>query len=99
MSVRSLLQLVRLRCFVGILLAFALAPTQGLLLAQAPQSILLSASTAPSQAEPGVTVTNLTGSGFPRGTINASDVNVQLTPVAPAAGRAMIAAASAVTTL
>src|SRR5262249_43224483 len=60
--------------------------------------VTLSPTTAPGTAEPGVTVVNVTGTGFPTGAINASAVNVSLQPALGAAPL-QTAVVSAVTTV
>ena len=98
MSVRRLLHLARLRQLFSFLLVFALFPIE-VVRGQSPSTIVLSAAATPSAAEPNVTAVSVTGSGFPSGTIAPSAVTVHLAPIAPAAGPAMVAVVSAVTTL
>lgn len=45
-----------------------------------PVAVTLASPTSPSVAQPGVTSVNVTGSGFPSGTISASGVSVTLAP-------------------
>src|SRR5581483_12015073 len=45
-----------------------------------PVSVTLTATTSPSAGEPGVTNISVTGSGFPAGTIPASNVTITLKP-------------------
>lgn len=60
-------------------------------------AITLAPATLPTAAAPGVTPVNATGTGFPSGTITPAQVRVSLQP--EAAGPAMVAAVSSVTTL
>ncbi len=98
MSLCRFLQLAKLRGLLSCLLAFALLPIE-VVRSQSPSTIVLSAAATPNAAEPNVTATSVTGSGFPSGTIAPSAVTVHLAPVAPATGPAMVAVVSAVTTL
>src|SRR4026209_2995323 len=57
--------------------------------------VTLAPSTSPAAGQPGVTVMNLIGSGFPSGTILAASTNVRLQPAA--GGAAVTTPASVVT--
>src|SRR5581483_11381191 len=65
--------------------------------ASAAVSVMLTPAASPSTGQPGVTVINLTGNGFPAGTISPSQITVQLTPVS--GGAAVSASATAVTSI
>ena len=60
--------------------------------------VKLSPSTSPASAEPGVTLVNLTGSGFPLGTITPGLITVKLAP-SSGSGPSESATATAVTTV
>jgi hypothetical protein len=98
-SIGLLSRLTRFLQFVSVLSVFAVSPVPLLLAQLAPAVVTLTTSATPSTAEPGVTVVGISGTGFPSGTINPADVQVQLQPMAPGIGPAMVAAVSAVTTL
>jgi hypothetical protein len=84
-----------------IILAFFLTPAQKAFLrvaeAQVPAAVTLQPGTAPAAAEPGVTIVNVMGSGFPTGTIPAANVNVELAPAG--SGPVMTAAVLSVVTV
>jgi 6-phosphogluconolactonase (cycloisomerase 2 family) len=62
-------------------------------------SITLSPVTAPSAGEPGVTLINVTGSGFPSGSITPALVTVGLQPAVTGSGPLLTATVMAVTTI
>ncbi len=64
---------------------------------QVPAAVTLQPGTAPAAAEPGVTIVNVMGSGFPTGTIPAANVNVELAPAG--SGPVMTAAVLSVVTV
>ena len=79
-----------------------LVPPNGLgqlVAATAPSAIVLNPVTSPTAAEPGVTLVNLTGTGFPAGAITPAQVTVTLTPSATGSSPAMKATTTAVTTI
>ncbi len=96
MLVRRLLHLTKHREWLSCLLVLTLLPI-GVVHAQSASTIVLSAATTPSAAEPNVTTVSITGTGFPGGAIVPSGVTVRLTPAA--GGPSMVAVVSAVTTL
>src|SRR5713101_1619021 len=89
------------RVMLTIILAFFLTPAQKAFLrvaeAQVPAAVTLQPGTAPAAAEPGVTIVNVMGSGFPAGTIPPGNVNVALTPAG--SGPAMTAIVQSVVTI
>lgn len=89
------IRLQSLRATLSVLLTLLMLPVQDLLVqvakAQSPASVTLVPTTAPNAAEPGVTVVNATGSGFPAGNISAANVKVTLAPAS--AGPALTATA------
>src|SRR5258708_18942064 len=84
------------RVMLTIILAFFLTPAQKAFLrvaeAQVPAAVTLQPGTAPAAAEPGVTIVNVMGSGFPTWTIPAANGNVEPAPAgyAPALTRAVL---------
>jgi hypothetical protein len=60
-------------------------------------AVTLSSPASPASGQPGVTTINVTGSGFPSGTINATNTTVSLKPAA--GGASVSTASSAVTTV
>ena len=67
------------------------------LLATAQTAVTLSPAASPASGQPGITVINLTGSGFPTGTILPTAVTVSMAP--SAGGAAITTPSSAVTTV
>jgi hypothetical protein len=61
------------------------------------QTVTLSPAASPASGQPGITVINLTGSGFPTGTIQLTAVTVSLEPAA--GGAAVTTPSTAVTTI
>jgi len=55
----------------------------GSLLLAAPTLVTLTSPTSPSHGDPTLTKVNVTGTGFPTGTISPSNVTVTLTPTSP----------------
>jgi hypothetical protein len=68
-----------------------------LLLSAQTTAVTLSPSASPTLGQAGITPVNLTGAGFPTGTITASAVSVSLTP--SAGGTVVTTTATAVTTI
>src|SRR5258708_33823911 len=64
-----------------------------------PAPITLSPLTAPTAGEPGVTLINLIGSGYPFGSITPDLVTVDLRPAVSGAGPALSGVVTAVTTI
>ena len=61
---------------------FIAAVLASLTLVSAQTAVTLTVTPSPSAAQPGIQVVNITGSGFPSGTIAASGVTITLTPAA-----------------
>ena len=85
-----------LRRLLGPIL-FLLASQASVLFADT--SITLSPVTAPAAGEPGVTLINVTGSGFPSGTITPSLVAVSLQPASVGSSPQLNGVVTAVTTI
>src|SRR6185437_13194087 len=64
-----------------------------------PVVVTLSPATSPTMGQPAVTVVNITGNGFPSGSMPPTQVTIQIEPVSPAAGSAAFTPASAVVSL
>src|SRR5579872_710865 len=67
--------------------------------ADGQNSVKLTASATPGAGQPGTANVFVTGSGFPAGTINASDVTVTLTPAAGVRGPTATTTATSVVVL
>ncbi|MDQ2840874.1 MAG: PASTA domain-containing protein [Acidobacteriota bacterium] len=68
--------------------------------AQTPAGwVSLAATTSPTSGQAGITSINLTGSNFPSGSINASQVQISITPMLAGTGPAFTFLPSAVTAL
>lgn len=74
-----------LKPFLGLLLCFVISQAPDVMVqlyAQTgPVQVKLNPTTSPTAAEPGVTLVNVIGGGFPSGTITASATHVTLAPV------------------
>jgi hypothetical protein len=87
---------LHIKYLAGLLLALG----EALLLIAPPvqaATVTLSSTTSPSSGQPGTTNISVTGSGFPTGTIPASNVTVTLQP--PGSGGSVTTTASAVRTI
>ena len=81
---------------LALVVSLAVSAAAGLLWAQS--SVTLGAP-SPNAGQPGIQVINLTGSGFPSGTIQPSAVTVTVRPAGSASGATGTTTATAVTTI
>src|SRR5260370_3082781 len=88
-----------LKLFLSPFLALLLSPIPELLAQTGNSSITLSPTTSPAAAEPGVTLINVTGGGFPAGSIPPNLVTVNLQPATAGSGPALTGLVTAVTTI
>lgn len=90
--------LVRISCTLTVV-ALAFLAAQPRLPLSAQTTVTLNPSAAPTTAQPGVTVVNVTGSGFPSGTIPPGNVTVTLQPTTAGSGSSGTTVATAVTSI
>jgi len=88
-----------LRLVLSPLLSLLLSPVPALLAQAGNSSVTLSPATSPAAGEPGVTLINVTGTGFPAGSIPPNLVTVNLQPVTAGSGPALTGLVTAVTTV